>query len=581
MISDSEWFQNSEYQKYWTLPEHAPSDAQIRIFRKIDAALQKGYRNIIVNAGTGIGKSAIATTIANCFSSAYICTKTINLQKQYMQDFEEMLVELKGKKHYQCFFNASCDNCYVEQVNENGSIADKKELLNGEHGRSFTFHDYISEEEYDEIISNMMIWKCTDCPYRLAILAAQKNNYVNANYHSIYFNSHVIKRFEMRNLIIFDECHNFENIMMDIIGFSVNPDKIYEQYNIYVFDAESEELQSNKYWIKIHEDIITKLEEKKSQEVGELQGRADDNIIKAIELEYDQKILQIRHKIDNLSSGEWYVKIPKHEDWFDAKKNNILFKPLFGKEYTQRLLGLGVVRLFFTGTLPNPETYCNWIGINSNETCFIYEKSPFPVENRPVIKNYLGNFNAKYNTFVNGKVVPAWKNETVLTGICGLLDKHSDENILIHTSSIDQTNWLYDELDYKGYDVLSAYGDERDDYISLFKSSDVYNILISPSIKEGVDFKGPLCTAQIIFKVPRPVYKNEVKARCDLDNDWYTFHTTIPLMQSYGRGIRSSSDVCVTYVVDEAFENLLKYNLHLFEEYFLEGVDYGLSNGVG
>ncbi|WP_296789495.1 helicase C-terminal domain-containing protein [uncultured Methanobrevibacter sp.] len=571
MADDMDWFENN-YAEFWTLP-YPPYPEQIRILQKIDAAFRSGYKNIIVNAGTGIGKSVIATTIANLFYSAYICTKTINLQTQYMQDFKEMLVELKGKKHYQCFFNRSCDNCYVEEVNKNGTIADKKALLNGEHGRSFIFHDNISEEEYDNIIEEMMIWKCSDCPYKLALLNAQNNNYVNANYHSLYFNSHVIPRFKKRDIIIFDECHNFENIMTGIIQFSLNPDEIYDNYDIYVFDAESDDLQSIDYWIKIHEDIITKLNEKKAKEVGNLQGRADDNIIKAIESEYEQKILKIQHKITNLSSGEWFIKLPKHDDWFDSKRNNIQFKPLYGKEYTQRLLDLGEFRLFFTGTLPNHESFCRWVGISPTETCYIYEKSPYPVENRPIYKHYLGNFNSKYNQRVNGKYIPAWMNDKVLNGVSEILQQHQDEKILIHTSSIEQTDWLCNELSYMNFDVIPAYGESRNENIGLFKSSDDFNILISPSIKEGVDFKGDLCTAQLIFKVPRPVYKDEVKARCDIDKEWYNFHTIIPLMQSYGRGIRSKTDYCVTYILDSAFENLLRYNTYLFEDYFLEAIE--------
>ena len=213
------------------------------------------------------------------------------------------------------------------------------------------------------------------------------------------------------------------------------------------------------------------------------------------------------------------------------------------------------------------------MGISPTETCYIYEKSPYPVENRPIRKHYLGNFNSKYNQRVNGKFIPAWMNDKVLNGVCEILQQHPDEKILIHTSSIEQTDWLCNELSYLNFDVISAYGENRNEHITLFKSSDDFNILISPSIKEGVDFKGDLCTAQLIFKVPRPVYKDEVKARCDIDKEWYNFHTIIPLMQSYGRGIRSKTDYCVTYILDEAFENLLRYNTYLFEDYFLEAIE--------
>ena len=46
----------------------------------------------------------------------------------------------------------------------------------------------------------------------------------------------------------------------------------------------------------------------------------------------------------------------------------------------------------------------------------------------------------------------------------------------------------------------------------------------------------------------------------------------MPLMQSYGRGIRDNDDYCKFYVLDEDFEHLITEFKYLFNEYFLEAI---------
>lgn len=78
-----------------------------------------GFKNIIVEAGTGTGKSAIATTIARYIGNSYILTMTKQLQNQYLDDFDYMLSEIKGKSNYQCgTINTTCDDCRVDNYND-------------------------------------------------------------------------------------------------------------------------------------------------------------------------------------------------------------------------------------------------------------------------------------------------------------------------------------------------------------------------------------------------------------------------------------------------------------------------------
>ena len=102
---------------HWSLKEHNPRSSQVRLINQISNAIDKGFKNIILEAGTGIGKSAIATTIADMHEDSYILTMTKQLQKQYLIDFNEMLVEIKGRGNYDCNYDGTCEFCIKAEYN--------------------------------------------------------------------------------------------------------------------------------------------------------------------------------------------------------------------------------------------------------------------------------------------------------------------------------------------------------------------------------------------------------------------------------------------------------------------------------
>lgn len=139
---------NNDIQKYWSLKEYEPRTEQIRIIEEIITAMDLGFKNIILEAGTGIGKSAIATTIANLCDNSYILTMTNQLQKQYLDDFNYMLTEIKGRRNYTCNHGGTCEECYMEQLKEK---------------------------------------KCNDCEYILALREALTSKNIITNYDYIWF----------------------------------------------------------------------------------------------------------------------------------------------------------------------------------------------------------------------------------------------------------------------------------------------------------------------------------------------------------------------------------------------------------
>ena len=145
---------NWEYQKFWSLRQYPPRPEQKKIINEIIEAIEMGFKNIIVEAGTGTGKSAIATTIARYIGNSYILTMTKQLQNQYLDDFDYMLAEIKGKSNYNCeSINTTCDDCRIDNYND---TAEKK------------------------------IPHCNDCPYRMALKHAQGSPSMLTNYDYLY-----------------------------------------------------------------------------------------------------------------------------------------------------------------------------------------------------------------------------------------------------------------------------------------------------------------------------------------------------------------------------------------------------------
>ena len=110
-------YSNLDWMIHWSLPKYHPRNSQIVLINKINNAIQEGSKNIILEAGTGIGKSAIATTIANMYEDSYILTMTKQLQEQYLDDFGAMLVEIKGRGNYDCNYKGTCDFCIKSEYN--------------------------------------------------------------------------------------------------------------------------------------------------------------------------------------------------------------------------------------------------------------------------------------------------------------------------------------------------------------------------------------------------------------------------------------------------------------------------------
>lgn len=490
---------NLDWMIYWSLPKFNPRNSQIRLINEITFAIKEGFKNIILEAGTGIGKSAIATTIANMYDDSYILTMTKQLQEQYLDDFEEMLVEIKGRGNYKCNYKGSCDFCIKAEYN---------------------------------------LRRCSDCEYQLAFKRAVEAKNVNTNYDYLYYAGVANPMLDPRELLILDEAHNLERKMLMLSSSELNREYISTKFGIDIFEPimygtkSLNDLKRNpEYWTRLCDDLIKECKKR----IKKIEGDANKSVqVTLDEFENDPSKYSNFDYVEKqnleqdiktfagiglgLSQEELIIDLPNKETILNNDMEiSAEFKPFSVADDTQSLLELGNIRIFLTGTLGSKDKFCEWNNINPEETYYIYEKSPFDVSKRPIYADFVGNMSGS-----RGKT-PRWKNKLALSKLRQLLEKHKDEKGVIHTSSNEQVFWIMSNL--RDDRLTFVGGEDRNYVLKDFTKSEENTVLIGASIKDGVDFKGDLCRFQIVFKIPYPQLNEQVKYRKALDPKWFYYQT--------------------------------------------------------
>jgi ATP-dependent DNA helicase DinG len=109
------------------------------------------------------------------------------------------------------------------------------------------------------------------------------------------------------------------------------------------------------------------------------------------------------------------------------------------------------------------------------------------------------------------------------------------------------------------------------------RASPAPTVLVSPSLREGIDLPDDALRFQIVTKMPYPDLGDPwTAARRARDPRWYAVETAKALVQAYGRSCRHAEDHGVTYVLDGHFERFLQHNRPLLPEWFLEAAHAAL-----
>lgn len=521
----------NDWREYFPFDKIRSSQEKIINFT-LNAFENDNKKTVIIEAPTGLGKSAIAITLSNYFKndkessklSSYILTTQRILQEQYVKDYN--IPKIWAKHNYYCKqrYNVSCQ-----------------------------FGSWINK-----IFKNFNYCNCT---YDI-----EKNIFFNSHVsitNTQYMLSHIEyepQTVSKRRLLVVDECHNLENDIIEFVSLEINKnflsnhdilwnksnnlDDIFEWLSNIVIDKLT--IKKDEYFVLIKEhgsDILFSSEGK-------------DIVRKYDELEkYIGRLLRIT---DKFFKNEWVLSRNKEDDI-------ITIKPIYASSFSNDLLFSKVSDkvLLMSSTILNKDTFCNNIGIDVDDCDFISIPSPFKVENRPVMVVSIASMSYKnINDSLPKMIKPI--NDIINT-------YHKKDKGIIHCSTYYIANYLYKNINNKR--LLIHNSDNRIEVLNTHLTSSNPTILLSPSLTEGIDLIDNLSRFQIIVKVPFPYLgDNYILTKMQKIKNWYEWNTVKTLIQSSGRSIRTDDDYAYTYILDSDFDFFYKKSEFLFPEWFKNAI---------
>lgn len=247
-------------------------------------------------------------------------------------------------------------------------------------------------------------------------------------------------------------------------------------------------------------------------------------------------------------------------------KSGVTVRPIWPDKLAKFLLFPHAQRFIFSSATINPWHLARELGFSLLDVEYIDIPSDFPKENRPIYVQ--ANHNPKFG-------VTQLELLALIRDIDKIIDKYPDRKGIIHTANYALAETIAN-LSYHSRRIITHKSANRSEALQEFKDSQD-SILVSPSMMEGIDLPYELCEFSIIAKLPFPNLKDAVwEARFSSDrlraHSAYTSQTINSIIQAVGRGVRSSTDYCDSWILDSNFNRLYASNKREFPRYFQEAV---------
>jgi Rad3-related DNA helicase len=158
--------------------------------------------------------------------------------------------------------------------------------------------------------------------------------------------------------------------------------------------------------------------------------------------------------------------------------------------------------------------------------------------------------------------------------VSDIMDAHPTESGVIHSGSYELGNKLLYKLPKAKQKRIHVYRGTEEKMDSLKKFIETPgNILIGPSLLEGLDLKDDKSRLQIFLKVPYPNLGDRyVAEKMKYSKGWYSWKTCTSILQGIGRSVRSEEDWAVTYFLDGCLTDLITRSADNFPDEFLERI---------
>jgi Rad3-related DNA helicase len=520
-------------------PFHSPREGQLDIITRLNEAIEQGYPYLILEAGTGTGKSAVATTLARMYQPAYILTMTKQLQAQYAAEFGYPLV--KGRGNFACLdsnLDLSCDMGTCQTTPSSQEFSCDYGVTKSPFEGGYAFQDAYGAPIY---------FRSQDhCPYWEQKAESAESSITLMNYDYALLELNYVKHFGKRQLMILDEAHNLEDKLMRRLEVNLSRQRLEKD----VRKTIPRSMMSYKEpveWILFLESLYDAYSELSVKQMPKNQA---DRVTSTK--------LRLSELLNNLED--------QPENWVvDTDPAGVSFKPLRVDGYTEnRLFQYADTCLFMSATILDKELFSRWLGLEPDEVFYLEVPSPFSAGNRPVHMNLAGKMSQRLIKRTAPKTIPILEK---------IIKHHKYEKGLIHTHNYKCQHYVMNQLNSSR--LIGHNSQNREYALYEFEKTREPRILVSPSMSEGVDLPYEQCQFQVIYKIPFPYLGDpQVNERRKQDPRWYAYKTVITLLQAYGRGMRAEDDYCETYILDGNIRMLLtgKMYRHLIPRYFKEAI---------
>jgi Rad3-related DNA helicase len=477
-------------------------------------------RFVAYNIPVGGGKSPWYVALAKTMGwRTLVLTRTKGLQKQLMDDFEEIgMTDIRGRANYQCHI-ASHMNC------EDGLHAG---CLHGKGQSAAT------------MLRNK-------CPYREAREAACAAKLVITNYAYwplINWYGEGLGEFD---LLVLDEAHEAPQAVCDLMGVTFGSREV-DRMLVARFpkDADNSDIETWREWSKSMLPRASMMVEKTKQQVKDAQERgmaAPEFLLKEAA---HWRALATKLTTVCASKGPW-----ASEPTRISGMTGYRLEPLWPKEYAESALFRGIPRVLLVSATAHRKTL-ELLGLDEEQ--YVFREWPwiFPC-NRSEI--------TWLETVRVGQKMSAEDEQALLSRIDQLIGARSDRKGVVHSVSYRLRDKIVDSSVYADRMITHDQNSQSTAAaVERFKRSPAPAVLVSPSIATGYDFAYDLAEYQVIPKLPFPVVRGSriMEARCDArrgGDPEYADHLMVQQFeQACGRIMRAPDDRGETIVLDDNFQ---------------------------
>ena len=283
-----------------------------------------------------------------------------------------------------------------------------------------------------------------------------------------------------------------------------------------------------------------------------------DTLVKKLKLKvesYKERDLPIPVDLTNSIN---YLSI-KGISWVYDQHNRSLI-PINVKNLLERYLLSYADKVIFMSATVSPNL-CKELGINSKNSTFLDIESTFLKSNHTIkYDSGVGNLNvsniASNIDYISSSILKARIENQDTRGIVHStsynITEALSEGIARLCGKLDTTaeaqGFIFHTRDLKLEDLLEKYRNSPN------------SVLVTPSLCEGFDGKGELLRWQVLVKCPYPYLGDpRIKAYTEtkFGSTLFRERAISTLLQTLGRGIRSNTDTCVSYILDKNIATLL------------------------